>query len=899
MKCQRILPLLVALAAAVAPGATTLAQVRESADTAAAERFTRAAETVLKPVYGFLAEDIVSSYGLGDAEGIGIDAGGGPGHLVVELARRSPRMYWIDADINPAFFPFAAELAGKAGVGDRIGLIEADVHELPFRDGYADIVVSRGSFPFWRDLPVALAEIYRVLKPGGAAWIGRGFPENLPVETARGIREKQGGGGGPAYEVEETAALFGDIMRSLGVADFTVHTPHSGGDVNYGVWLEFRKPGSGAVVSDRMRRSVSRPVPEETADTDDRGRVYILEPLEVRGTAGRNVVEEPLAESAALDIATSVVDRREIEKQGASTVIEALQFVPGARIETRGRKVKQFFSVRGQTYPYPNYAVDGALFREFHEVPYFFSAGDIERIEILRSSAAMLSGVSGLAGVVNIVPRRYDEPETRYELEYGSFDTYRARLSHGGKVNDVSYAISLDAPHTDGPKDRHAAEAMTFFQGTVDWRAGGRLSVRSSLFHIYGKRELARAEPPAAARFRETMEAFDPFGTTFASLRAHYRPKDTMSTELVAYYADRNHTFVNLADDGHVSTSEWDYEWGLNLVQAVALSGNNTLRGGVYYNRWVAPGGKRFFAGRRCDLETFSTVVVDEHRFGRLVLDGGLRLEKTYIHDYGAFNIDGSGKKFRNVEPVTDEWEPVLLNGSLGAVYHLSEPVSLSMNLAAGIVRPREGTLDTEGAEPENERRIKLDAGVRLSRADIGEATVTGFLTLQRDAIVLSGRTEERDGRVMELYLNRDQRQTGIELDARSATIRRTARLFFNAVLMTTEADMDGGMKRVGEYPDAILGGGVYSVFSAFDLNLFWKYVSSYENSRFTAAPGGRSAQPQPLGDYHTVNCTVGRSFGSSRAYFEITNLFDKRFSTVVGYPDYGRRYTVGIRQVF
>jgi hypothetical protein len=40
---------------------------------------------------------------LAESEGLGIDVGGGPGTLAVELCRRTPRMYWTNADINPHF----------------------------------------------------------------------------------------------------------------------------------------------------------------------------------------------------------------------------------------------------------------------------------------------------------------------------------------------------------------------------------------------------------------------------------------------------------------------------------------------------------------------------------------------------------------------------------------------------------------------------------------------------------------------------------------------------------------------------------------------------------------------------------------------------------------------------
>jgi hypothetical protein len=88
----------------------------------------------------------------------------------------------------------------------------------------------------------------------------------------------------------------------------------------------------------------------------------------------RDLIERPFTESPGLETATSVVGRKEIEQMHAYSVIDAMKYVPGAWTETRGRKVKSFFSVRGQRYPYPGYLIDGAWFREFHEIDYYLGA---------------------------------------------------------------------------------------------------------------------------------------------------------------------------------------------------------------------------------------------------------------------------------------------------------------------------------------------------------------------------------------------------------------------------------------------------------------------------------------------------------------------------------------------
>jgi SAM-dependent methyltransferase len=209
------------------------------------EKHSRAASSILEPVYGPLAEQIVADFRLSEKKGIGIDLGSGPGDLIIELCRRTKQMHWINADIDSRSFPGFMNKAHEVGFDDRVSAIYADAIALPFRDDYAEIIVSRGSFQFWKNLQAAFAEIYRVLKPGGAAFIGRGFPENLPIELARRIRAQQREGGFvPDYDVASIAREMKAIMESLKVADYRIRipTPSSSDNINYGIRIEFHKP---------------------------------------------------------------------------------------------------------------------------------------------------------------------------------------------------------------------------------------------------------------------------------------------------------------------------------------------------------------------------------------------------------------------------------------------------------------------------------------------------------------------------------------------------------------------------------------------------------------------------------------------------------------------------------
>lgn len=208
----------------------------------AAERMNAAAKSRLAPVYPALAEWIVRRYNLEKASGVGIDLGSGPGDLIVELCARTESMFWINVDINPFSFRFMYESALDCKAAHRMGAVFADAHELPFKNDYADIVVSRGTFQFWHDKTRAFSEILRILKPGGTALVGRGYSENLPPATAAAIREAHGDGG-PAYDIEETAAKLRAVMEAIGPADYEIIVPGNveHPDIKYGIWVEFHK----------------------------------------------------------------------------------------------------------------------------------------------------------------------------------------------------------------------------------------------------------------------------------------------------------------------------------------------------------------------------------------------------------------------------------------------------------------------------------------------------------------------------------------------------------------------------------------------------------------------------------------------------------------------------------
>ncbi len=651
--------------------------------------------------------------------------------------------------------------------------------------------------------------------------------------------------------------------------------------------------------------SPSAPDSVASADTLTVDRTTEFDKMVLTYSRRRALLNEPRLEPTGLEPTLSIVDEERMVKQNAKTATEAMQYLPSSWTETRGRKVKQFVSFRATRYPYPDYTLDGVWNREFHELPYFFSTMDIERIEVIRSSAALLNGLTGLVGVINIIPKNYDSLGVRAQVEYGSFNSIVTRASHGNQFDHFGYAAGIGYSSTDGPDGRHAAEEMTTAYGRLKAQNLGPLSFQTNVFYLSGSRELAAAKNTenvtASPNILKRREKYDPFSAFLANFRGTMNYSDRLSTEMLLYFTNRDHDFTDELTD--LTIRERDYEYGLTLTQVFGLFDNNVLRIGGLYNHWVAPEGKRFWVGSPMDDHTFSLVAVDEHVVGDLSANIGIRANFTYLNEYGQFSMEGTTKGFGNVQPITDEWQEPQLNGNIGASYDASENLSIHANGATGIIQPRKGAFSDTDAELKNELRSKIDLGLKTSLPRLLSADFVLFGVVRKNGLGLSPDTYEDPSTnlVFEKYNNRDYYQMGVELDLHSARLFDIIELFGNATYIRSLVDKDGDYEQNKEVPSVILGAGAMAEWLGFDANVFTKYVGPYENDRFGAPGPGKAPKWYPLGDYANIDITLGyapRFLGrhKPRIYMAIENVTDNEYLTVIGYPDYGRRYAAGIQ---
>ena len=110
---------------------------------------------------------VVFPWAIGDTvlHGDVLELGSGSGAMAAALLDRYPTIRLTATDVDPAMRDAAAQRL--APYGDRVEVREADATSLPFADGSFDAVVSFIMLHHVIDWEQALAEIARVLRPGG------------------------------------------------------------------------------------------------------------------------------------------------------------------------------------------------------------------------------------------------------------------------------------------------------------------------------------------------------------------------------------------------------------------------------------------------------------------------------------------------------------------------------------------------------------------------------------------------------------------------------------------------------------------------------------------------------------------------------------------------------------
>lgn len=145
-----------------------------------------------RPLHRRVLADVAAA-GLPDGALV-VDIGTGPGRVPMAIAAAHPELRVEGLDLAEEMIAHAAATAAAEGLPEeRVRFRVGDAAALPYADGEVDLVVSTVSLHHWDRPAEGLAEVRRVLAPGGRGWI-YDLGHVLRRADPAGLREPMWGG---------------------------------------------------------------------------------------------------------------------------------------------------------------------------------------------------------------------------------------------------------------------------------------------------------------------------------------------------------------------------------------------------------------------------------------------------------------------------------------------------------------------------------------------------------------------------------------------------------------------------------------------------------------------------------------------------------------------------------
>ena len=205
----------------------------------------------LPDYYGTVAQDVIDCCGSAGGR-IWADLGSGAGGLGLALLEEVLDGTMVLIDPNAEALCRALNDARRRGVASRAVAVVGSAESISMPDESVDVVVSRGSFYFWKDRAQGLREVWRILRPGGRAMIGGGlgstYPQWARQEFIRRRRESVTAKGPEAareFAEARSPETFRRLAVEAGLSSFEIigegglgaDDPNTG----IGIWLRFTK----------------------------------------------------------------------------------------------------------------------------------------------------------------------------------------------------------------------------------------------------------------------------------------------------------------------------------------------------------------------------------------------------------------------------------------------------------------------------------------------------------------------------------------------------------------------------------------------------------------------------------------------------------------------------------
>ena len=574
--------------------------------------------------------------------------------------------------------------------------------------------------------------------------------------------------------------------------------------------------------------------------------------------------------ASSLGVAATVIGAEEIARSKATTLLELLRSVPGLDVAESGGPggVASLF-LRGTNSNQFLLLVDGVKVNS----PYFGGADlsavstvNVERVEIVRGPFSALYGSEAIGGVVQIFTKRAPDGTRNGQLEgnatlgAGNLSAREGTATASWAAGPVGFTAGFRKASTEGDLP-NSAFSVTNASAALDFAVAPGLKIGAVFRHDYSTTGIPFSGPDVTPR-RETTT-----NTTTWAVPVTWAISGSTALQADFRYANDRPGLVDPDDAYGFTYSSTDARRAGGRLLVTTTAGSNRISAGGEWERTLVTNDDAY--GVELDnLSTRTWALFVEDRLtladGKLDVTGGIRRD-----DNSAF---GSAVSPR----LTVSWRvlPALkLRAAGGGAFRAPTTGELYY--------PFSGNPDLQP-----ERSESLEGGADWTPSTSVGVELSVFRNSVRDLIQYDFASQKN------LNVGR-ARMTGTELAFRF-TIRPG--LFARASWTWLDAvDLDTGLellRRPKNRASASVGTTFGDGGSAELTGLFVGQRADVDAVTFARVTDA---------SYFRVDvvATAPRLFEHLSPFVRVTNVLDRRYTEVAGYPSPGRRYLAGLNVGF
>ena len=515
----------------------------------------------------------------------------------------------------------------------------------------------------------------------------------------------------------------------------------------------------------------------------------------------------------------------------------------------------------------------------------------VERIEVVRGPFSALYGSNAIGGVINIITKRPSEDrETVFEGRYGSFKTYKGKISQSQKVGRIGYYIGAEYEETNGyiaskPQlfydiERYDIERNYMGKMMFDLTDSSNLDLGFSSYHanmgrgrqyFYGKTmneryyanyKMDEEKIQISANFYLNNDKWDADFDNAPNYDCLYR-NEVIPMQSIGGMIQAG---INLADWNELSTG---FDYRHNKVDKTDTYFTVSRSGGI--------------EGKQDCVAAFAQDSIKMFD-NRLILDFGGRYDVIVSYDGANWDTNPTPLQPYSNEYSSKTWSEI--SPKAGVVYHLFDKTTLRSSFGTGFKAPslyelytsltRGKILIDSNPELKPEKAIAYDIGIEQRFLNGLCGTVTFYQSFAKDFIGydMVSKTYWKRENISEVGIH------GVETELKYS-INSDLSCFANYTYNISKIEKYGTDTSVeGNYLPGVpvnkcAFGMLYANPKLFDFNLLFIYKGrTYADN----------ANEDKMGDYATVDLRISKEFFK---YFtvslEIENLFDRSYVVAKG----------------